>query len=289
LDAARSDTATWSLEYLYDEKGTITGGIYSAEDTSCAFLVVATDRGDVRELLDADGAAFAFYSYDAYGNPDETLSRGTALVPAGLAANISQRNVLRYAGYCYDEASGLYYLSQRYYDPASASFISKDPARADGEESAYQYCAGDPVGKVDPTGEAAHRYVNGKEKWGNAGPWYSFLAAYATVGRVADWLVTMFRTGTEIEALAFKRRWKKIYRTKVDQVWRPRYGEWTNTGHKKYVHTDLAYQEKFVVIRVSRYGRTSWPNKVIKTKWVRYSTAGSKRPRKPSGYPYPSL
>ncbi|MDP2232993.1 MAG: hypothetical protein Q8K89_05105, partial [Actinomycetota bacterium] len=120
LDAVRSDAATWSLEYLYDERGTISGGIYSAEDTSCAFLVVATDRGDVRELLDANGAAFAFYSYDAYGNPGETLSRGTALVPAGLAANISQRNVLRYAGYCYDEVSGLYYLSQRYYDPASA-------------------------------------------------------------------------------------------------------------------------------------------------------------------------
>jgi hypothetical protein len=28
----------------------------------------------------------------------------------------------------------------------------EDPARADGEESAYQYCGGDPVGKVDPTG-----------------------------------------------------------------------------------------------------------------------------------------
>ena len=32
---------------------------------------------------------------------------------------------------------------------ATASAI---PARDDGEESAYQYCAGDPVGKVDPTG-----------------------------------------------------------------------------------------------------------------------------------------
>ncbi|MDO9108269.1 MAG: RHS repeat-associated core domain-containing protein [Coriobacteriia bacterium] len=161
LDAVRSDTATWSLEYLYDERGTITGGIYSAEDTSCAFLVVATDRGDVRELLDANGDAFAFYSYDAYGNPDETLSRQTGKVSAALAANISQRNVLRYAGYCYDEVSGLYYLSQRYYDPVSASFVSKDPARADGEESAYQYCAGDPVGKVDPTGKRA-----GRPLWG---------------------------------------------------------------------------------------------------------------------------
>lgn len=161
LDAVRSDTATWSLEYLYDERGTITGGIYSAEDTSCAFLVVATDRGDVRELLDANGDAFAFYSYDAYGNPDETVSRQTGEVPAGLAADIAERNVLRYAGYCFDQVSGLYYLSQRYYDPATACFISKDPARADGEESAYQYCAGDPVGSVDPTGKRA-----GSPLWG---------------------------------------------------------------------------------------------------------------------------
>jgi hypothetical protein len=32
------------------------------------------------------------------------------------------------------------------------SFTTKDPAKADGEESAYQYCGGDPVGKTDPSG-----------------------------------------------------------------------------------------------------------------------------------------
>ncbi|MBE0418296.1 MAG: RHS repeat-associated core domain-containing protein, partial [Coriobacteriia bacterium] len=47
---------------------------------------------------------------------------------------------------------GLYYLSARYYDPATYQFLSKDPARDDGEESAYQYCGGDPVGSIDPTG-----------------------------------------------------------------------------------------------------------------------------------------
>ncbi|GAB4290117.1 MAG: hypothetical protein Kow0067_16350 [Coriobacteriia bacterium] len=65
--------------------------------------------------------------------------------------------MLRYAGCCYDEPSGLYYLSQRYYDPETMCFLSKDPARADGEQSAYQYCGGDPVGKVDPSGEWAYR------------------------------------------------------------------------------------------------------------------------------------
>lgn len=70
--------------------------------------------------------------------------------------------MLRYAGCCYDEPSGLYYLSQRYYDPQTMCFLSKDPARADGEQSAYQYCGGDPVGKVDPSGEwkkEAHHFA----------------------------------------------------------------------------------------------------------------------------------
>ena len=75
-------------------------------------------------------------------------------VDVATTAAIAERNILRYAGYAFDEHSGLYYLSQRYYDPATCQFITKDPAKADGEESAYQYCGGDPVGKVDPSGEA---------------------------------------------------------------------------------------------------------------------------------------
>ena len=67
----------------------------------------------------------------------------------------SGRQPLRYAGYAYDAHSATYYLSARHYDPATARFLTKDPARDDGEESAYQYCAGDPVGSVDPTGEAS--------------------------------------------------------------------------------------------------------------------------------------
>jgi RHS repeat-associated protein len=60
--------------------------------------------------------------------------------------------VLRYAGYCYDSESGLYYLSARHYDPATRQFLSKDLSRNDGEQSAYQYCLGNPVGGTDPTG-----------------------------------------------------------------------------------------------------------------------------------------
>ena len=73
-------------------------------------------------------------------------------ITSSVSSAIPTRQPLRYAGYAYDAHSATYYLSARHYDPATMRFLTKDPARDDGEESAYQYCAGDPVGKVDPTG-----------------------------------------------------------------------------------------------------------------------------------------
>jgi RHS repeat-associated protein len=97
------------------------------------------------------------YSYDAYGNPGQVRTAATARISAPLAAAVARANALRYAGYAFDAHSGLYYLSKRHYDPATAQFLTKDPAKADGGESPYQYCGGDPAGKVDPSGEAARR------------------------------------------------------------------------------------------------------------------------------------
>jgi RHS repeat-associated protein len=119
------------------------------------FLMVTTDRGDVRELLDEGGAGFAHYTYDPWGKPTAILNARTSTIDTDTALAIASRQPLRYASYTFDESSGLYYCSRRYYDPVVAAFISKDPARADGEESAYQYCGGDPVGKTDPSGEWA--------------------------------------------------------------------------------------------------------------------------------------
>ncbi len=164
----RSDGTTCSVSYLFDEENDPYAAVYeSGEATPVVFTVITTDRGDVRELLDEGGASFAFFGYDVFGRPTETTTTATASLDTSSAAAIAGANVLRYAGYCYDGFSGLYYCSQRYYDPATAQFITKDPAKADGEESAYQYCGGDPVGKVDPTGEKykASKAVDYAEKW----------------------------------------------------------------------------------------------------------------------------
>ncbi|MBE0418164.1 MAG: RHS repeat-associated core domain-containing protein, partial [Coriobacteriia bacterium] len=116
------------------------------------FLIATTDRGDVVALTNTAGAVFARYAYDPYGAVLSQDTNAVTGITSDVAAAIADRQPLRYAGYTYDAHSATYYLSQRHYDPATMRFLTKDPARDDGEESAYQYCGGDPVGKADPSG-----------------------------------------------------------------------------------------------------------------------------------------
>ena len=154
MSSQRSDGATWSVTYLNDAAGRPFAGVYRSGGASAtAFGILATDRGDVVALTDVSGAAFAGYRYDTWGKVMSASTQAVAgSLSATLAADIASRQPLRYAGYCYDAESSTYYLSARQYDPVTRQFLTKDPAKADGEESAYQYCGGDPVGKVDPSG-----------------------------------------------------------------------------------------------------------------------------------------
>ncbi len=162
LSASQTDTSSWKITYLYDENGRPYAGVYRNPGTSTTpvvFGMVTTDRGDVVELLDASGNPFAAYRCDAWGNPQGAgnvgtgiWSQGTSLITSQAATDIANSQVLRYASYCYDSESGLYYLSARSYDPKTRQFLSKDLSRNDGEQSAYQYCAGNPVKYTDPTG-----------------------------------------------------------------------------------------------------------------------------------------
>jgi len=161
--SATQGATSWRVDYLCDEEGTPFGGVYRSPATSTTpkyFTLVTNDRGDALELCDADGAAFAAYRYDAWGLPQGAGSyatgvwtQSTSLVTSTLAGQIASRQVLRYAGYAWDAESALYYCSARSYDPATRQWTSGDPAKADGEESAYQYCGGDPVGMVDIAGD----------------------------------------------------------------------------------------------------------------------------------------
>jgi len=117
------------------------------------YYYILNYRGDVVALTNANGTIVASYTYDAYGN---------ILSQSGTLASV---NPYRYAGYRYDEETGLYYLMARYYNPKHGNFISIDPYPGDLDhpisQNGYTYADNNPVMMVDPTGNIAHAIVMG--------------------------------------------------------------------------------------------------------------------------------
>lgn len=54
-----------------------------------------------------------------------------------------------------DPATGLVYLRDRWYDPATGSFVTPDPEGHRDSSNLYAYCGGDAINCSDPTGRAA--------------------------------------------------------------------------------------------------------------------------------------
>lgn len=100
--------------------------------------------GSTRYLSDGTGLSTpTAYRYDAYGNlsaqagPDQTSVKF-----AGAH------------GYESDGPMGFMLLGHRYYDPAVGRFLNPDPIGFAGGLNLYDYCGGNPVGFVDPSGLA---------------------------------------------------------------------------------------------------------------------------------------
>jgi len=56
--------------------------------------------------------------------------------------------------------SGLYYFRNRWYDPVSGRFLSKDPIGLDGGDlNLYVFCGNDPVNNLDPYGLTRERRI----------------------------------------------------------------------------------------------------------------------------------
>jgi RHS repeat-associated protein len=122
-----------TVQYVYG-----LGGVPLEQVTgSTATYFHQDQQGSTRALTDQGGNTVATYSTDAYGNP--SISTGLTQTP------------LRYNGEYRDNETGFIYLRARYYDPATAQFLSVDPALAL-TGSAYGYAANDPLDEGDATG-----------------------------------------------------------------------------------------------------------------------------------------
>lgn len=154
FSASDSTGASWTVEYMHESGGAPYAGVYrEGTSTIVPFGVTTNEHGDIVELTQfKTGEAFALYRYDAWGGGTTPLSSAVTSIAADLASRVASRQVLRYATYAWDNDSGLYYCSQRYYDQSTLQFLSKDPARADDDLSAFMYCGDDPVNGSDPSG-----------------------------------------------------------------------------------------------------------------------------------------
>jgi RHS repeat-associated protein len=156
----------WSNEVVAEFNGTgnltkyytwsPTGELLSITDYQTTgtptYYTVRNAHGDIVQLtdvngniMDSNGNIYGSYTYDAWGN---------IVSQTGTVASV---NPYRYAGYRYDEATGLYYLMARYYDPEVGRFISKDPVF---QNNMYVYASNNPIMYVDPDGQWFWMAVN---------------------------------------------------------------------------------------------------------------------------------
>lgn len=102
-------------------------------------------RGDIVGVSDQNKNIVTNYTYGPYGEPLQKVGN-VDVIP------------FRYAGYYYDEETGLYYVKARYYSPEIGRFMTRDQVDfAEMTEplslNPYAYVHGNPVKYVDPEGK----------------------------------------------------------------------------------------------------------------------------------------
>jgi RHS repeat-associated protein len=98
----------------------------------------ADHMGSILALSNATGSVMTSYNYEPFGKSTVT----------GMSSNIFQ-----YAGR-ENDGTGLYHYRARYYSFGGHRFISEDPIKLDGGANLYSYVGGNPINRIDPSGEA---------------------------------------------------------------------------------------------------------------------------------------
>ena len=92
------------------------------------------------------------------------------------------------------DATGLYYMGARYYDPVAGRFLSPDPLGHAASLSLYDYCNGDPVNGSDPDGRCFYSPASVSEKLNNS---YNSLVTSYDTGRTEQYSYNRMSTGEQ--------------------------------------------------------------------------------------------
>lgn len=114
-----------------------------SQDRNGTISYYLTDgHGSVRQLADSTGAVTDTYVYDAWGNL--------------ISSTGNTENSYLYCGEQLDSVTGLYYLRDRYMNPATGTFISMDTYQGSLFDPVslhkYLYANANPVMNIDPSG-----------------------------------------------------------------------------------------------------------------------------------------
>ena len=123
------------------------------------YFYVRNGQGDITGLIDAAGTQVVSYTYDSWGK--------LVSIDGSLKNTVGLNNPYRYRGYRYDNETGLYYLSSRYYNPDNCQFINADDTAflgATGTALSYNlfsYCENNPVNMADYNGDIPQWIITG--------------------------------------------------------------------------------------------------------------------------------
>ena len=117
------------------------------EDGQHAYFYNKDSRTSVTNVVDESGSSVVSYRYDDYGSTTRYGDKDFY-------------NEICYTSGVYDELTELYYLNARYYNPESATFITRDSYQGRIQEpqtlNRYVYCLNNPMSRVDPSGHDSY-------------------------------------------------------------------------------------------------------------------------------------
>ncbi len=132
-----------TLTYYYGANGVV-GFHYNGTD----YYYRKNLQGDVVAIYTAAGVLVAEYRYDAWGKILSVFNYN--------GSDIGSVNPFRYRSYYFDQETGLYYVSSRYYDPERCRWLCADTFISTGQGinccNMFAYCNNNPIMFSDLSG-----------------------------------------------------------------------------------------------------------------------------------------
>ncbi len=150
--------------YVYNSVGKVIGFIY--DDNT--YYYEKDIFNSVKNIVDENGNIICSYEYDSWGN----------ILDIEGDIFLAKLNDFRYQSYIYDDETGFYFLSSRYYDSNNYRFVNADCIFSG--SNLFMYCNNNPTNYCDPSGKSPIASVYGSSvsfvsDWGYVGIGFSIV------------------------------------------------------------------------------------------------------------------